>query len=398
MNDTQSRLTDMMKANVGDPPGRVTVRAVRRQRARRHVRMAGLVTAVAVIAAISASAGFRLTTSGPAAGGAAGPQGVPRYYAEQTFRQGNGSAVIRATATGDITAHFRCPWPKNASGAYPMAADAHRGFFMVCQKSLGDGSGEVRIYRFHLTATGKVAGYAKVSGGDLGSAYVTRMVVSPDGSRIAVLDSPSSSGRAAAGTVRGRIIVIDTRTGTQAVWRNAAPGTGATRFYLLDLSFGLDGREVLFGGDTACGSGPNPPRCRPFDQQIRVLTPAATGGLLSEGRIILRVTQHGHVYIGPAVLSDDGSSLTYVNELIPFRKQPSWAQVIQVALRSGKQHVIYQFHGAKGSQPVMGFSSDASGRHFLITTGQTGHTVTGRLAHGKLIELKPVGKGAYDAW
>jgi hypothetical protein len=160
----------------------------------------------------------------------------------------------------------------------------------------------------------------------------------------------------------------------------------------------MDGHEVLFGGDTACGSGPNPPRCRPFDQQIRVLTPASGGGLLSDGRIILHRIQHGHIYLGPAVLSDDGSILTYVNEVIPFRKQPSWAQVIQVALRSGKQRVIYQFHGAKGFAPVQAFSSDASGRHFLLTTGRIGDEVTGRLAHGKLIKLKPFDTNSYDAW
>jgi hypothetical protein len=319
MNDMQSRLAEMMKANVGDPPGRVTVQAVRRLRSKRHVRVAGLVTVVAVIAAVSVSAGFRLTTVGPASGSAAPPEGVPRYYAEEGNGSGHPYAVIRATSTGAVTAGFHCPLPyrKSTNIIYPVAADAHRDFFMVCQTFKDQSAGDAKVYRFHVTTSGKVVGYAWVPGGYLGAVRVSRMVVSPDGSQVAVLDSPASSRAYAATTTRGRIIVIDTRTGRRAVWRNAAPGTGGARFDLLNLSFGLDGHELVFGGDTTCGSGPNPPRCQPYDQQVRLLNPAESGGVLSDGRLILRRILHGHTYITDAILSDDGSTLTVLNQLIP---------------------------------------------------------------------------------
>lgn len=67
MNDEQSRLTKLLKAGVGDPPARVTVQAVRRQRARRRVAAAGgAATAIAVVAAISAGLLGRLANPSPA--------------------------------------------------------------------------------------------------------------------------------------------------------------------------------------------------------------------------------------------------------------------------------------------------------------------------------------------
>jgi hypothetical protein len=401
MNDTQSRLADMMKTNVGDPPGRVTVQAVQHQRTRRHVRMAGLVTAVAVIAAVSAGAGFRLTTAGPAPASAGTSAGVPRFYAQQGDNsQGHPYALIRATSTGKVTADFRCPWPKKQPAViYPVAADAQGDFFMVCAKTLPKPVlGEVRIYRFHVTAAGKVGGYARIPGGNLGAVFISRLIVSPDGSRIAVLDSPASTGYGPGGTTRGRIVVIDTRTGARAIWRNAAADTDAARFYVTNISFGLDGRELVFEGDRTCGSAPNPPPCRPFDQQVRLLTPATRGGLFSDGRILLRRTQYGETYLGDATISNDGSTLTIDDQLIPTRHRPSSAKIIQITLSSGKQRVIYQLHLTTGGLPLVMFSSDASGRHFLIKTGPVGHPVIGRLDHGKLIKLRPFTGNLYDAW
>ena len=56
MNDMQTRLTELLNAGVGDPPARVTVQAVRRQRARRRaVAAVGAASAVAVIAVAGAA-------------------------------------------------------------------------------------------------------------------------------------------------------------------------------------------------------------------------------------------------------------------------------------------------------------------------------------------------------
>jgi hypothetical protein len=399
MNETQTRVADLLKASVGDPPGRVTVQAVRRQRARRQVRVAGLATAVAVIAAVGVGTAFRLEAAGPATG-TAPPAGVPRYYAEQGSSQGHELAVIRATSTGAVTATFGCPWPKMKPPViYPVAADSQRAFFMVCQAFYHQSPGDARIYQFHVTASGRVGGYAMIPGGDLGTVMLDRMVVAPDGSEVAVLEVPGAAVSGPGATTQARIVVINTRTGAHAVWRNAAPGTGAVRFDVLGLSFGSGGRELAFLGDQTCGLGQNPARCQPLDQQVRVLAPAASGGVLSDSRIVLRRIEPASTLISDAVLSSDDSTLTIATESFPSKPRPSTVRVWQIALRSGRQHVIYQVQGASGVSPLLIFSPDASGRHFLIEAGSFKHPVAGWIDHGRVIKLKPFDDGnIYDVW
>jgi hypothetical protein len=76
MTDIQRRLTDLLKAGVGDPPAHFTVQAVRRQRSRRHrAAAAGAAIAVAVVAAtsIGVSGALGRPTPGPAGLGSCRP-------------------------------------------------------------------------------------------------------------------------------------------------------------------------------------------------------------------------------------------------------------------------------------------------------------------------------------
>lgn len=66
MNDQESRLAELLKAAVGEPPTRVTVEAVQRQRARRRATAAGAAAAIAVVAGISAGLSGQLGNPGPA--------------------------------------------------------------------------------------------------------------------------------------------------------------------------------------------------------------------------------------------------------------------------------------------------------------------------------------------
>jgi hypothetical protein len=67
MNDVQSRLTELLRAGVGDPPARITVQAVRRRKARRRGAAAvGAAAAIAVVAAVSAGLSGQLGNPGPA--------------------------------------------------------------------------------------------------------------------------------------------------------------------------------------------------------------------------------------------------------------------------------------------------------------------------------------------
>jgi hypothetical protein len=76
MNDLQGRLADLLKAGVGDPPARVTVQAVRRQRARRRaVAVLSAAAAIAVVAAVSVGLSGRLGRPGPAVSPTVSPTG-----------------------------------------------------------------------------------------------------------------------------------------------------------------------------------------------------------------------------------------------------------------------------------------------------------------------------------
>src|SRR6266567_738175 len=78
MNDVQSRLAELLKAGVGDPPARVTVQAVRRRRARRRGAAAvGAAAAVAVVAVIGAGLSGRLGSPSPAVSSTVSAAPVP---------------------------------------------------------------------------------------------------------------------------------------------------------------------------------------------------------------------------------------------------------------------------------------------------------------------------------
>jgi hypothetical protein len=67
MSDVQSQLAELLKTGTGDPPGRITVRDVLRERARRHVIAAvGVTTAIAVVAGFSIGLFVLAGNPGPA--------------------------------------------------------------------------------------------------------------------------------------------------------------------------------------------------------------------------------------------------------------------------------------------------------------------------------------------
>jgi hypothetical protein len=67
VNDVQNRLAELLKAGVEDPPGRVTVEAIRHQRVRRRtVAATGVVAAVAIIVVVSVGLAGQLGKTGAA--------------------------------------------------------------------------------------------------------------------------------------------------------------------------------------------------------------------------------------------------------------------------------------------------------------------------------------------
>jgi len=395
MNDMESRLTELLRAGVGDPPNRVTVQAVRHERARRRI-VLGAAAAVSVLAAVSAGLLVQVGNPGQSVSSAV-PAGVPRYYVQEGTSQGLLKTVVRATATGLVTDTVRCPWQSAAPWIYPIAADGHQRFFMVCTSNDHQSPAGARIYQFRVTSSGQVSDYGLIPGGKLGAVSVGPMTVSPDGSEVAVIVSPPGTGPAT--TPRAEILVIDTRSGAHVIWRNAPATRHASRFRIFDVSFAAGGREVVFLGTRTCGSGNNPALCRPSDQQVRALSPAADGGMLNAGRILLQRTERGPRRITDIAVSADGTTLTIVTVSVPPRPQPSTATVSQLPAGTRRQRIIYQIHGSSGLEPEVFFSTDSSGRHFLINAGTTTHRADGWINNGKLVTLKPSGNlVSYEAW
>ena len=148
--------------------------------------------------------------------------------------------MVRSTATGKITATVPVPREANA-GVDDFLAAARGGVFFVAAAAPGT-SGE-RLYRFSLTRSGQVTGFAAVPGGVLGNRNWTpdAMAASPDGSRVAVAFAFAYAGPGCGDTGQqpcpgphpDYIDIIDVATGTRSVWRG---GTGAA-FSVASLSW-----------------------------------------------------------------------------------------------------------------------------------------------------------------
>jgi hypothetical protein len=405
MNDMESQLAELLKAAVADPPdNRVTVTAVRHQRTRRQTAAAvGAVIAIAVLGVTSVGL-IRGLASPPPAAGPALPAGVPRYYAEEAFGHGGQyRTVMRATATGTVTAAIRCPLPHAISLIGPIAADKYQRFFMVCTAFRGNTLTDARIYQFRVTSSGKVRSYAPVRGGDLGAVQSVHLAVSPDGSQIAVAVIPSAGSVTTEDATQARIVVINTRTAARAIWRNPPAAPGAIRFSNLDISFAASGRELVFLGTRTCGPTGNQVQCPHWDQQVRALAPASGGGRLSAGRILLRRIGSQTNMISDAVVSADGSTLTIVTQSFQRGSDqgPSTLTVSQILLATRTQQVIYHANGTHGLRPLVPFNPDYSGRHFLIGLngwGPGGAPTGGWINHGRLVKLKPFNTSVYEAW
>jgi hypothetical protein len=125
--------------------------------------------------------------------------------------------LVRATATGAITSHIRCPegtgWRVNQAAAVTRST-----FIIGCMNQpaagmAGTSSAQEVLLRVRLTAAGGVAGLSPVPGGRLThvGAGVVSMAVAPDGHEVALAIS--------AGNSRMDIEVLNTATGQRALWR-----------------------------------------------------------------------------------------------------------------------------------------------------------------------------------
>jgi hypothetical protein len=329
------------------------------------------------------------------------PVGVPRYYVQQSFGgAGAPVTVVRATATGAVTATVRSPWPH----AYiaDLAAANGQTFFMVTRGVVGKGAGAVvtgsRIYRFRVTGSGQIGGYSLVRGGLLAGLQADRLAAAANGSEVAVTTAPAGNPDS---TGPAEIMVINTLTGARAVWHNAPAVPGQMTFGVAELSLTADGHELAFLGIPRCVRGP----CRPTGngEEVRAVSPAGQGGNLSSSRLLVRqsaLVRLATGYIDGAVISPDGSSVAVLEMSTAGGSPDNIMSVVQVSATTGTQlRVRYQLDTGNGFFYRF-FGADPSGRYLLIDGGPTSGTVNGWIDGGQLVRLAPANGSNvfYEAW
>jgi hypothetical protein len=421
MNRTEERLTDALGAAARAIPEE-TLRPLlvppRRRRRPAWLTPVAAVLGIVLVVGLAFAAGTRLTGSRPSDGPVGGEAPVPRSYVVEGLQ--GGPPVVRSTATGKITATV--PVPKEANvDVDDILAAARGGVFFVTAAAPGT-SGE-RLYRFSLTRSGRVTGFAAVPGGVFGNRNWTpdAMAASPDGSRVAVSLAYTYAGPSCGDTGQrpcpaphpDYIDLIDAGTGARSVWRG---GTGPA-FSVASLSWSADGRQLVYLGQSCRRLQINSEACALGGRtaEVRALNAAAGGGRLDSGPVLLRQSAR-YPYIAQAQITPDGTTITAV--VLTGRRSsahgvsdtvPPHLSVIQVSRATGQLlRVLYQRNLGRTTDINNGpdflqLSQDSAGQHWMLNGGLCVGPCTdgfnGWLRDGGLVPLVPLnGRELYQAW
>jgi hypothetical protein len=390
--------------------------------ARRRVWAAPVAAAAAVFLVVGVAATVAVHARGP--GGSGGlPAAAPspdRYYVVGGLE--GGRPVVRSTATGRITATVPVPLSPKAP-QYGLAAAAPGGVFFVAAW-VPRATGE-KIYRFRVTAAGRVSGFAAVPGGVLGGAQWTAdaMAASPDADQVAISFGFIGPVKACAPepaclkAPSDYIVVLNTVTGKKSVWQGGLNEPGK-RFMVGDLSWADDGHELVFFGDECPQGGwePGSESCgTDLVAEARTLDPAAGGGRLDSGRLLLRRSARDP-YIAQAVISRDGSTITAIVLTGPVTGNasvsgdfPDDLAVEQISARTGQLlGVLYRRElgdtsEVNGVPDPLALMPDPAGQHWLLNGGICVGSCTtgfnGWIDRGTLVPVAPAdGRLAYEAW
>ncbi len=353
---------------------------------RRLAPLAAAASIVLVVVVVSAVHPF----SGPQ-GGDLQTMGPPRYYVSAE----SSGIQVRRTSTGAVTATVPGPGGPAAFVMGLAAGDDGREFVAEYTGAAPHGGGiETRLYSFHLTSAGRVAGLSLVKGGLLrGLQGGSALAVAPDGSKVALtVYRPVRFGRPDV----LQITVINLRTGARSYWSGGLDRAG---FHLSipSISWSPGGESVVLLSQWCrtvvvtgfCGPGTPP-------AQVRTLRVAGDGGQLSSGSVLLGRSS-GLSNIVQALLTPDGRALDIVALSGPYRGEahpvPQILLLARVPLtRDGRARLLY--HGTVGPHGQVFLSSDASGRYLIL-----GWRLNGWIDHGRLRPLPPQGGAASgDAW
>jgi hypothetical protein len=395
----ENQLRDLLEAAVGEPPRRVTVDAVRRRVIRRRIlESAGIGAVAVVVAGIGVAAAFRVAGAN-APSGPVSHTGAPRYYVQASFPGTAGRpqpVVIRATATGAVTATVRCPWPNSVIAPQGITAASNQTFFMICQKVVKQGKlfavTGARIYRFQLTRSGRISRYSPMPGGVLGRHQPGGITATPDGTQIAVTVGQATLG--ARQSVPAAVYVIDTQTGARAIWHG-----GQEVFSAADLTFTDNGTALEFVGLKKCAQGRGGTAC----EELRTVSPAAAGGQLDSGRVLLPLSAlatHPGDFVNQVVINPGGATLAAA--IVHSGRGPgsNSVSVVKYSAVDGRQlRVLYYMRTGNGFFYRF-LSADPTGHYLIFNAGRTSGTLNGWIDHGRLISLRPANGSnvRYETW
>jgi len=422
MTRTEERLTDALDAaarSVREDTMR-PLRVLEREAGRRvWVAPAAAAASLLLVVGLVAVAVHAREPGGSGGSLAAAPS-PDRYYVVGGLS--GGRPVVRSTATGRITATVPVPLSPKAP-QYGLVAAAPGGVFFTAAW-VPRATGE-KIYRFRVTAAGRVSGFAAVPGGVLGGAQWTAdaMTASPSADQVAISFGFIGPVKACAPepaclkAPSDFIVVLNTVTGKKSVWQGGLSEPGK-RFMVGNLSWADDGHELAFFGEVCPAGGwePGSESCG-TDRvaEARTLDPAAAGGRLDSGRLLLRHSARSP-YIAQAVISPDGSTITALVLTGPVIGNsqvsggfPDDLAVEQISVRTDKLlRVLYRRElgdtsETNGVPDPLALMPDAAGQHWLLNVGICVGSCTtgfnGWIDRGTLVPLAPAnGRLAYEAW
>jgi hypothetical protein len=422
MTRTEERLADALDAAArAVPDGTMRPLRVPEREAGRRAWAAPVAAAASLLLVVGlvAVAVHLRGPGGPGPSLAAGPA-PDRYYVVGDLD--GDRPVVRSTATGRVTATVPVPLSPKAP-QYGLVAAASGGVFFVAAW-VPRATGE-KIYRFRVTAAGRVSRFAAVPGGVLGGAQWTAdaMAASPDADQVAI--SFGFIGRVKAcvhepaclKAPSDYIVVLNAVTGKKSVWQGGLSELGK-RFMVGNLSWADDGHELAFFGEECPQGGwePGSESCG-TDRvaEARTLEPAAGGGRLDSGRMLLGQSAR-YPYIAQAVISPDGSTITAIVLTGPVIGNasvsggfPDDLAVEQISVRTGKLlRVLYRrdlgdTSEVNGVPDPLALMPDPAGQHWLLNVGICAGSCTtgfnGWIDHGTLVPVAPTdGRLAYEAW
>lgn len=372
---------------------------------------ASVLTVVAAAVTLAGLTAGHRSAAAPASGTTAGQ---PQYYAEVDGSDTGGSVVILATSSGAVIANVDMATllrtanlpaqPIGMLAAVAAAPDDHTFYAeMFVAHNLA------WIFKFSVSGAGSVTGITRIPGGIVPGAYasgVPRLVVSPDGERLALTTTSRTSlsailsGSGHNNAVQDEIVVIDLRTGTQRTWEDGLFRTGST-FSIQSLSWHDGDRSLLFVPGWYS-------RTSPFffggsgNSQVRLLDisgRASAGGSLADSKVLL-----GAQDAVRQVVSDQNGNLDVLQVSGPGtdQKQPVTVTVEQFSAASGAlERVLYQhvYQGARYRNHLVGvyLGADPSGSYLLLGLEFNVGTVTNEVGWIDQGSLRPLKVGKYDA-